>query len=295
MNDWQPNHKHQLLALQERVFQERKSRPKGVIEDQRLLELHLYPGNRCNRDCDFCTVFGSPKGAYSNYTSEHLDAALKTVMLHEQGTLKFYGGEPTLNADNVIWAIAYLRQHGFQGSIVIYSNGIQADRLLQILQTDPFAKTTASLNYSITTGDGAPQMPHSALERLQAYEQQHPGAIAIGHPDIVDSGRGVEPFSGEDARPQASHQCPHCYPVLTTTGTFHACPFAVENASPHFQLGTVEHSPSQIAANFRAFLDWLDTVHEPFAAEHNLPACTVCWKHLQALPTPTFQDEQPSS
>jgi len=271
------------------VFKERQPRDKGVITDDRLLELHLYPGNQCNRDCDFCTVFGSPKGQYSEYTAEHLTAALRTVTPHQQGTIKFYGGEPTLNAENVIWAIAYLRQQGYQGAIVIYSNGIQAGRLLQILESDSLGRTTASLNYSIATGDGAPQMPKSALAQLEAYELEHMGAIAIGHPDVVDSGRGVEPFTGAATRPQANSRCPHCYPVLTTAGKFHACPFAIENQAAHFQLGDVGSDAVEIAQNFQAFFHWLDTVHEPYAIAHNLPACTVCWKHLSQLPVPAYR------
>ena len=270
------------------TFKERQSRDKGVIVDHRLMELHLYPGNQCNRECDFCTVFGTPKGGYAEYTSDHLDAALRSVMLHEQGAIKFYGGEPTLHHANVIWAIAYLRDHGFQGAIVIYSNGIQAERLLAILESDPLGKTTASLNYSIATGDGAPQMPLPSLRKLEAYEEAHAGAIAIGHPDIVDSGRGVDPFSGEETRPINTHRCPHCYPVLKTDGSFHACPFAVENKAPHFQLGNVHDTPETITQHFQSFLDWLDTVHEPYAVKHDLPACTVCWKHLSELHPPDF-------
>jgi hypothetical protein len=270
------------------TFQERPSRPKGVIEADRLMELHFYPGNRCNRACDFCTVFGTPQGWYADYTVEHLEAALRTVMLTTQGTLKFYGGEPTLNPENVKWAIAYLREHGFSGAIVIYSNGIHAERLLTILESDPLQKTTASLNYSIATGDGAPQMPLTSLQRLEAHEVAHPGAIAIGHPAIVDSGRGVEPFTGDETRSQPDHRCPHCYPVLKTDGTFHACPFAVEKAAPHFQLGTTADSPEHVTQNFQAFLTWLDTVHEPYAIAHQLSACTVCWQHLSVLPLPGF-------
>ncbi|MEM1292103.1 MAG: radical SAM protein [Cyanobacteria bacterium P01_H01_bin.162] len=270
------------------VFKERASRARGVVEDHRLMELHLYPGNQCNRDCDFCTVFGKPQGWYTEYTPEHLDATLDSVMLHAAGTIKFYGGEPTLNHDNVMWAIAYLREHGFQGAIVIYSNGIQADRLLAILASDLLDKTTASLNYSIATGDGAPQMPLSSLRKLEAQERAQPGTIAIGHPDIVDSGRGVDPFTGEETRPKDTHRCPHCYPVLKTDGTFHACPFAVENADPHFQLGSVQDDPKTVTQNFQTFLNWIDTVHEPYAIEHDLPACTVCWKHLEDLAPPTY-------
>lgn len=272
------------------TFQPRQSNPRGVIKNQRLLELHLYPGNQCNRECDFCTVFGAPKGWYAEYTPEHLEATLGSVMQHDQGTVKFYGGEPTLNHGNVIWAIAYLRDHGFRGAVVVYSNGIQADHLIEILESDPLGQTTASLNYSIATGDGAPQMPLSSLRKLEAYEAEHAGAIALGHADIVDSGRGIDPFTGEDTRPKSAHRCPHCYPVLKTDGSFHACPFAIENADPHFQLGTVQDAPATITQNFQIFLDWLDTVHEPYAVEQDLPACTVCWKHLQDLPVPQFRE-----
>jgi molybdenum cofactor biosynthesis enzyme MoaA len=276
------------MTSQNLIFQERKSNERGIVQGNRLLELHLYPGNRCNRDCDFCTVFGTPKGWYQDYTPEHLDAVLRTVMQHQLGVVKFYGGEPTLNHDNVIWAIAYLREHDYQGAIVIYSNGIRAEQLLQILDSDPLDQTTASLNYSITTGDGAPQMPRQSLATLEAYEKSHPGAIAIGHADIVDSGRGIDPFTGEVTRPKVNHQCPHCYPVLTSKGKFHACPFAIEHQAPHFQLGTTSSDANTVIQNFQRFLHWLDTVHEPYAIQHDLPACAVCWKHLEQLPVPDF-------
>jgi hypothetical protein len=214
------------------------------------------------------------------------------IITPDRGVLKFYGGEPTLHPENLIWAIAYLREQGFAGAIVIYSNGIQAERLLQILGSDPLGKTTASLNYSIATGDGAPQLPRHALMLLEQYEIEHPGSIAIGHADIVDSGRGIDPFTGEDTRAKASARCPHCYPVLTTSGKFHACPFAIENQSPHFQLGDVHTDSATISQNFQAFLTWLDTVHEPYALAHNLPACTVCRQHLADLPTPAFHNPQ---
>lgn len=272
-------------------FKERPSRDKGVIEANRLLELHLYPGNACNRSCNFCTVFGSPEGEAIDYGPQILDQALQTLLLDARATLKFYGGEPTLKASNLIWAIGYLRQQGFRGAVVIYSNGIQAEKLLQILASDPQANTTASLNYSIATGDGAPQMPLKSLSLLTAHEQEYPGSIAIGHPAIVDSGRGVDPFTGEETRSQESHTCPHCYPVLTAKGQFHACPFAIENQSPHFQLGDIQSDTATVAQNFRAFFNWLDATHQPYAEAQNLPACTVCWKHLHELPLPEFAPE----
>jgi len=271
------------------AFPKRQSREhKGVIEGDRVIELHLYPGNWCNRACSFCTVYGNSKGWYKEYTHTHLDAALRTVPQHENATLKFYGGEPTLDQENLIWAIGYVRDRGFRGTIVIYSNGIEADRLIQVLECDPLDEITASLNYSIATGDGAPQMPAESLQKLEAYEAQHPGKITAGHAEILDVGWGSKPFKGDEERVKEESVCPHCYPVLKTDGTFHACPFAVENHAPHFQLGTVNSSSEEIAENFQAFLNWLDTVHQPFAEAHDLAACQVCEHHLRELPQPKF-------
>ena len=129
----------------------------------------------------------------------------------------------------------------------------------------------------------------SSLRKLEAYEKENPGAIAIGHPDIVDSGRGIDPFTGEETRPKVNHRCPHCYPVLKTDGQFHACPFAIENNAPHFsarQHSRLAPKPSLKTSPLSS--NWIDTVHEPYAIAHDLPACTVCWKNLEELPPPEF-------
>jgi hypothetical protein len=282
------------------IFKERESRQQRAIIDHQLPELHLYPGNQCNRTCSFCTVLASPHGSYLPFSPKLLDAVLQVVMLHPQGTVKFYGGEPTLHHDHVISAIAYLRSHGFDGAIVIYSNGILAQQLLNILEADPSHNTTASLNYSITTGDGATPIPTHALQILEDYEKNYPNSITIGHPDIVDAGRGIDPFTGSPSRPKTTHICPRCYPVLKSDGSFHACPFAVENSAPHFHLGDLNTTPSQIVENFQTFLHWLDVIHQPFALSHNLNACSVCHNHLHQLSTPRLlkqkmENQQPQS
>jgi len=162
-----------------------------------------------------------------------------------------------------------------------------------MIESDPLNRTTASLNYSIATGDGAPAMPRRSLQMLEEYESRHPGTIAIGHPNILTVGGGAGSFTGDPSRTQDSHKCPRCYPVLTTRGRFHACPFAVEMDAPHFHLGNLGAPPAQISRNFKTFLDWLDTVHEPYAREHRLPACTVCQNHLKDLPAPPFERGDP--
>ncbi len=161
--------------------------------------------------------------------------------------------------------------------------------MIQILQSDPLDSIVAALNYSITTGDGAEQAPRASLQLLEQYEAMHPGKITIAHADIVDSGWGIEPFTGDASRPKTeSSTCPHCYPVLTTRGQFHACPFAIENRAPHFHLGDLNSPPETIAQNFKAFLHWIDTIHQPFAEINHLSACTVCEHHLKELPVPKF-------
>jgi sulfatase maturation enzyme AslB (radical SAM superfamily) len=75
--------------------------------DGGLRELYLYEGNFCNRTCAWCTINGSPGGTYHPYNAAVLDQAIATIAV--DGNLKFYGGEPTLHADDVIDAIRYVR------------------------------------------------------------------------------------------------------------------------------------------------------------------------------------------
>jgi hypothetical protein len=53
---------------------------------------------------------------------------------------------------------------------------------------------------------------------------------------------------------------------------------------PHFHLGDLTSTPAEVAANFQAFLTWIDTVHQPYAIANRIPACSVCQQHLQHLP-----------
>src|SRR5689334_931710 len=99
---------------------------------EKFSDLHLYTGSKCNRQCDFCIVSGRPDGWYRPMTTESLDAALALVPV--DGTIKFYGGEPTLDLENLLWAIRYLREHGFIGWFTVFSNGVLADRVIEILE-----------------------------------------------------------------------------------------------------------------------------------------------------------------
>ena len=85
-----------------------------VPEAGKMDELHLYHGSRCNRVCAFCCVNGEPQGHHLPFDANVLQAAVRLVS--RQGSLKIYGGEPTLDAKNLLWSVAYLREAGIYSS-----------------------------------------------------------------------------------------------------------------------------------------------------------------------------------
>jgi hypothetical protein len=259
-------------------------RPELDDDDERLAEIHLYFGSFCNRSCDFCVVFGSPEGWVAEVDAPLLDNLLE--LIHPEAQFKIYGGEPTLLSDNLLWACRYLRQGGFAGRFVIFSNGVQADRLIRLLDADEHS--CCALNYSILTGTDAEPLPAAALRTLSAYECDHPGRIFAGHAALVEVGRAVdwerEQSSGRD---DFAGACPRCHPVVTTRGQHHACPFAVENSAAHYQLGNLETPPEEVLSNFRAFLEWIDAVLEPAAGRQRRHPCAVCVAP-EDLPMPAY-------
>ena len=70
--------------------------------------------------------------------------------------------------------------------------------------------------------------------------------------------------------------CVRCFPVLTTRGRFHACPFAAEVDSPHFDLGSVGSRADDVLARYRAFLGWVDEVLDPAAVEKGVCRAARC-------------------
>ncbi len=250
-----------------------------------LPEIHLYFGSLCNRECDFCVVFGSPKGWMAEVDEGLLDALLG--LLHPQAQLKVYGGEPTLLSDNLRWAFAELRRRGFAGRITLFSNGVQSARLLELLQADP--NSCCVLNYSILTGTQAEPLPPAALRQLAGYAEQHPGRIFAGHPDLVEVGRAQQ-WSREQLQQRGDfdHACPRCFPVATTQGRFHACPFAVENKSPHYDLGDLNTPPAEVEGRYQLFLAWLEEVLVPQAQAQGSHPCTLCTQAAGQLPLPAY-------
>ncbi|MBC7796841.1 MAG: hypothetical protein H7Z37_08215 [Pyrinomonadaceae bacterium] len=273
-------------------------------------DFHLYTGSKCNRTCDFCIVSGRPDGWYKPLTENALDATFELVPV--DATIKFYGGEPTIDTKNVIWAMRYLREKGFVGWFTIFSNGVLADRVIKILDSD--TKTDVVLNYSILHGEDAEPIPPAALEKLKQYEIQHPNHIFSSHAGVFPFGRAVEFVAkvGQNHVVERMHTsfdkkieaglmtvetaelieqkgfrlCPRCRPALRTDGVFHACPFAVESNEPHFNLGKLgQDSPETVLNNFQSFLDWIENTLEPEAERLQIHPCKVCTNNLNNLPT----------
>src|SRR5262245_52394834 len=255
--------------------------------DRELRELHLYEGNFCNRTCAWCTINGSPDGWYRPYAPAVLDQALATLAV--DGNLKFYGGEPTLHAQAIKDAMSYVRARGFRGLITIFSNGVKAERLIDLLESDP--KSEAVLNYSIYHGRDAEPLPPHAKARLEAWAREHPGRIFQGYKVLFHAGAGTDLAYDRDREADfhgLGTGCVRCFPVLTTKGRFHACPFAAEIDAPHFDLGRVGTEPDTVFRNYRTFLDWVDAVLDPAARARGITSCAMCHRHLAELPPAVY-------
>ncbi|MGH7782110.1 MAG: DUF547 domain-containing protein [Candidatus Binataceae bacterium] len=256
--------------------------------DRELRELHLYEGNFCNRTCDWCTINGSPHGWYQPYSHEVLEQAL--MALAADGNIKFYGGEPTLHADAIIEAIGYLRARGFTGLVTIFSNGVKAGRLIGILESDP--RSEAVLNYSIYHGRDAYPLPAHAKEQLEAWSAAHPGRIFKGYKVLFHAGAGTARAYDRDREAEYHGKgsgCVRCFPVLTTKGRFHACPFAAEIDSPHYDLGGSGNDPAKVLRNYRTFRRWIDETLDPAARERSISSCELCHSRLSELPVPVYE------
>ena len=282
----------------------------------RLSDVHVYHGSKCNRRCAFCIVDGRPDGWYEPMTETTLDAVFDLVPV--DGTIKFYGGEPTLDLPNLLWAMRYLRGRGFRGWFTIFTNGVQADRVIAALDADD--RTDAVLNYSILHGVDAEPLPAAAREALIAWAAVHPHRIYSSHTTVYPFGPGAT-FADEVGQAHLNERaeigfakkiesgladraaadraaarnyriCPRCRPVVTTDGRHHACPFAVESRLPHFDLGTVSDPAEVVLARYQQFLGWIDDVLEPEAERRQMHPCRVCTEWLAPLP---LYRERPTS
>ena len=175
-------------------------------------------------------MFGSPEGWHQAYSERVLDSAAAAVA--PDGNIKFYGGEPTLHVEGLIEAMRYVRGRGFRGLFTIYSNGVRARALIRVLDSDP--RTEAVLNYSIYLGRDAEPLPERAKDLLETWARAHPLRLFTGYKVLYRVGAAIGQTIDRDreAAYHAQSSCLLCFPVLRSTGDYHACPFAIENPAP---------------------------------------------------------------
>lgn len=284
--DWGLNDSHREVRLGPIFFHEPVEH--FTDGDRELRELHLYEGNFCNRTCSWCTINGSPNGWYNRYTPAVLDAALSEIA--QDGNLKFYGGEPTLHAGEIIEAIRYIRKRGFVGLVTVYSNGVKAERLIEILESD--GRSEAVLNYSILEGRDAEPLPSHAKARLESWAADHPGRIFKGYKVLFHAGNGTQLKYDRDREADFHGMgtgCLRCFPVLTTKGRFHACPFAAEIDAPHYDLGRVGLEAGKVSRNYLRFRQWVNETLDPAASHRGVSSCQMCHQFLSELAIPDYE------
>ena len=231
------------------------------------------PGVRCSaprRDGTARTPHASWKGPWQPWPGMATSSST-AVSLHS-------------TSDSLRHAMQFLRQRGFQGLFTIYSNGVKARTLIDLLESDP--QSEAVLNYSIYLGRDAEPLPGPAKALLEAWGRAHPQRLFSGYKVLYHAGAGAAMVFDQDREPTYhGHQgCVLCFPVLKATGEFHACPLAIENPAPHFRLGDVTTPASVLFAHYRQFRTWATTVLDPAAQARQITSCAMCQQHLDEIP-----------
>jgi hypothetical protein len=272
--------------------------------DPRLIEAMLYFGNECNRECGFCCVEGSPAGGFVPLDAARIAQVL--ALIRPDARIKLYGGEPTLRHRHMIGVVRALRAEGYVGRLTIFSNGVQAGRLIAMLEADPPTSshrgTDAYLNQAIWYGRGAPGLPPGRRARLLDWAADNPGRLFLSHADVLPVGAASrdpdaavpeQPVrrttklddgastQAEWTEPGFGGRCARCHPTLRSDGRIHACAFAANVDSPLYDLGELGDAAQDVAVRHRRFLEWIDSELEPAAADAGASPCTLCLQHAR--------------
>ena len=87
----------------------------------RLPEVHLYQGNRCNRACPFCTVEGSPHGWFSEHTPEvcFSTRAFKQLGSRQRAILARHQGSE-MSLDDQFWFVDFQKNRVTSQRVRVY-------------------------------------------------------------------------------------------------------------------------------------------------------------------------------
>ena len=109
-----------------------------------------------------------------------------------------------------------------------------------------------------------------------------------GYKVLYRVGAGVDQVFDRDreADYHALAGCVLCFPVLKSTGEFHACPFAVESDAPHYRLGDARHAARGGLRELPALPDLgAPPCSIPPRATAGITSCEMCQRHVTELPT----------
>jgi len=140
-------------------------------------------------------------------------------------------------------------------------------------------------------GRDADPLPEHSKVALEAWSRENPMRVFSGYKVLYEAGAGAgEEFDRDRQSDYHGHGrgCLLCFPVLRSTGEFHACPFAVENGAPHFRLGEIGSPPEAVLSNYREFRRWAVEVLDPAARARGVSSCAFCQRHVADLPPPGF-------
>ena len=214
--------------------------------DTELRELHLYEGNFCNRTCSGARSTARRTGWYQTYAPAVLDQALRHAS-PPTATSSSTAASRRCTPTAIIDAMAYLRGRGFRGLFTIFSNGVKADRLHRRSSTATRAARRCSTTRS-TTAATPSRCRRTRKQRLEEWARAHPEPHLPGLQGALPRRRRRRAaLTTATARPTSTASargCVRCFPVLTSQGRFHACPFAAEIDAPHYDLGRVGTDPA---------------------------------------------------
>jgi len=205
--------------------------------------------------------------------------------------VKLYGGEPTLHHRHLIEVLETLRGMGYRGRWTVFSNGVQAGRLVEMLEADPpcekHAGSDAYLNYRIWHGLGVEPIPEGRRRTLEHWGRENPGRLWLSHEDVlpVGGGEGAAPTPLPDTGdlPDFAGACARCWPTVRSDGRLHACAFAAEVESPLYDLGHAEDEPARVAKRHADFLRWIEETLEPEARARGEAPCTTCLRRARTV------------
>jgi len=223
----------------------------------KLSGLHLLLSYRCDRECDHCFVWGSPKQS-GTMTLETIRQVLKQAK--DLGTVEwiyFEGGEPFLYYAVLLKGVQEANRQGFRVGIV--TNGYWAigeEDALEALR--PFSGLVQDLTLSsdlyhasereslqVKYASAAAKklgLPIGTISVAQPEETKAPageGQLPPGESGVMYRGRAVEKLASKAAQQpwEGFNECPH--EDLREPGRVHLDPFGEVHICQGISLGNV--------------------------------------------------------